>query len=186
MKTLQQHIAENKALHQNVNIAESKILHQNVNIEEKLLINKNLKPDSNTNDLVDDIVKYLCLDSLTDIKYCRNRWNLQDTYITDTDLHEIMKNLTKIIDANGYQNYNPKDIQYRCFRKQKKQFPADIAKRYKTVAQIPVIYDERYKVFGKKSLYIEYIKGSDFLRIAKCGPYGGVISCEFIDDYMKE
>lgn len=151
-------------------------------ITEKLLINKNFKNASN--ELVDDMVKYLELDLLNDYDYCHNRWMSKDKLISDTELYNLMKKFSELINEYDFQFYDPKNIQYRILRKQKKELTAAVAKRYKCVATIPVMHNKKYQLFGKGSLYIEYTSGADFLRIVVCGPYGGVKACEFLYDYL--
>ena len=91
MKTLIQHIAESKALHQNVNIteskalhqnvniAESKALHQNVNIAEKLIVNKNY----NVGDYSDYNAEFYNTFKKDFGEMTNNMWFTQYKHVTD-------------------------------------------------------------------------------------------------------
>ena len=107
MKSLQQHIAESKALHQNVNIEEKLIVNSPSWVSEKLVINKNYKSTTQVKDRI-TLLKLITRrdDDGSEVI------DVSDIDISNLDdLHGIFKFVdSKVIDVSGWDTSHVKNM----------------------------------------------------------------------------
>ena len=117
MKSLQQHIAESKALHQNVNIEEKLVVNSHSWVSEKLVINKNYK---STKQVKDRLALLKLITRRNDSQDGSEVIDVSDIDISNLDdLHGIFKHVdSKVIDVSGWDTShvkNMKDMFANCY-----------------------------------------------------------------------
>lgn len=148
-------------------------------IEESLKINKNYQHENT--EIIDDLIKYLYLDVLNDLEYCKNRWRGDDKIISDKDMSDIRGQMNDVIDMWKLSDYDPRKIEYRTLRGEKKTLSKEIAKRYGTISTVLSLPMKAEQLYKNNAIELMHVDFHGQLMFIKKGPYGGIYYAIFKD-----